>query len=215
MDPFRDTNQSREPDVPQFASAVEVAFCQYAIETMNSRDDVSIHRKTLVKYKELWKVMRSTATCFACFSRSPENTLRRCQHSLCSTCTRAHGDSTNSEPWSFRIETCPLCEGLEGTVFFQKPNTAGIRAIILEGGGIRGIVPLSFFKELEKTIDLPMDLQDNFDIAFGSSSGWSRKLFWSRVLIFLRCIDPTRTLRQQMARGRMYQAVFTFIQNCF
>ncbi|KAH8787540.1 acyl transferase/acyl hydrolase/lysophospholipase, partial [Hyaloscypha sp. PMI_1271] len=171
VDPFRDRNQPWDSHTPQFASAVEVAFCQYAFDVIKSRsNDESIHRKALLKYKELWKGVRSTATCFSCFARSPENTLK-CKHSLCSTCTIAHGISTELEPWNFRIEVCPLCEEFNGKSFSQKPNTAGVRAIILEGGGIRGIVPLSFLKDLEKYIDLPMGIQEHFDIAFGSSSG--------------------------------------------
>jgi len=166
-------NQPWESCTRQFATAVEDKFCQYAFKLSSSREkDVSMHRITLLKYKELWKEIRSTKTCFSCFARSPEHTLE-CEHALCSSCVTEYSKSTDIEPWTFNIEFCPLCETPNDKIFSQKPSTAGIRAIILEGGGIRGIVPLSFLEELERTIDLPMDIQEHFDIAFGSSSGIS------------------------------------------
>ncbi|PQE15346.1 hypothetical protein CJF32_00010812 [Rutstroemia sp. NJR-2017a WRK4] len=54
---------------------------------------------------------------------------------------------------------------------YLSQSTAGIRSIIAEGGGIRGIIPLAFLKELETAIALPTGIHEYFDLAFGSSSG--------------------------------------------
>ena len=172
VDPFRSADPPTSAiSSPQFTNAIEVAFCQYASEINNAQaDEILVHQNVLLKFKELWTNLISNVTCFSCLARSPENTLE-CHHSLCTTCTMTYGQSAVSEPWTFFIEECPLCGKPNETRFSQKPDTAGVRALIAEGGGIRAVVPLSFLQELENAIGLPMNIQEHFDIAFGSSSG--------------------------------------------
>ncbi|KAM3066396.1 hypothetical protein ACMFMG_012086 [Clarireedia jacksonii] len=103
-------------------------------------------------------------------ARKPENNITY-RHSLCDECTVAFGQEIDHHAWTFSINTCPFC-GVENTrIFPLKPSTAGIRSIIAEGGGIRGIIPLAFLKELESAIALPTGIHEHFDLAFGSSSG--------------------------------------------
>lgn len=64
-----------------------------------------------------------------------------------------------------------MCGELNGTYFEHKPDTAGVRILIVEGGGIRGIVPLSFLKELERAVGLSMPIQEHFDMSVANSSG--------------------------------------------
>lgn len=169
MDPFINTDQ--QVTTTQLVNAIEVAFCQYAFKIINSNTNGAIlHRNVLLKFKELWKGMYSNSGCLACFTANPENTLK-CHHAICEPCTVAHGTVCNGEPSAYWVEDCPLCEEPNQTKFYLKPSTAGIRAIISEGGGIRGIIPLAFLKEIEMAIRLPMDIREHFDIAFGSSSG--------------------------------------------
>ena len=52
-----------------------------------------------------------------------------------------------------------------------KPPTAGIRVLCIDGGGIRGVVPLLALREVEKAIGLPCKLQERFDLVVGTSSG--------------------------------------------
>jgi hypothetical protein len=135
-------------------------------------DDGSLHLKVLSRFKDLLKKMHSNKTCFACLAEIAENTLS-CHHAICDCCVMAHGQSSDAEPWTFFVRKCPLCGELNSNVFVQKPYTAGVRAIIVEGGGVRGIYPLTFLFELERAIDLPMGIQEHFDLACGSSSGKS------------------------------------------
>lgn len=78
-----------------------------------------------------------------------------------------HGKSAVEE----QIDHCPLCGAFNNIGFFEKPETAGVRVLIAEGGGVRGVVPLTFLKELEDATNLPISIRDHFDVAFGSSSG--------------------------------------------
>lgn len=52
-----------------------------------------------------------------------------------------------------------------------KPPTAGIRILTIDGGGIRGVVPLEFMRKLQDKVGPDCPIQDLFDLAFGTSSG--------------------------------------------
>lgn len=54
-----------------------------------------------------------------------------------------------------------------------KPPTASVRLLTIDGGGTRGVVPLVFLQALEERIGLPYPVQENFDLAFGTSIGKS------------------------------------------
>lgn len=171
IDPFKDAYQREDASFSQLTNAIEVAFCQYALELINTGEDGAlVHRKVLSRFKDIWKTMYSNRKCLACFARSPEDTLQ-CHHSLCTACTMAHGQSSEAEPWTFWVKTCPLCCEPNRRKFEHKPPTAGVRALIAEGGGVMAIISLSFLKELEMAIKLPMGIQEHFDIVVGTSSG--------------------------------------------
>ena len=54
-----------------------------------------------------------------------------------------------------------------------KPPTAGVRVLSIDGGGVRGIVPLEFLNALQGLLGFDMHLQHMFDLAFGTSAGES------------------------------------------
>ncbi|CZR55716.1 uncharacterized protein PAC_05604 [Phialocephala subalpina] len=172
LDPFKNGDSYSSDISSQFANAVEIAFCQYAFDVIKSAAfEGDCHRKVLLRFKRLWKDFHRNLTCLACLSNVPENTLLPCSHALCTSCTKAHGKACAGEPWTFWFDACPLCGHESTNKFLLKPDTAGVRAIIAEGGGIRGVIPLAFLTEIESAIELPMSIQEHFDIAVGSSSG--------------------------------------------
>jgi hypothetical protein len=173
--PLRKQNQSHDKSLfPQLVSGIERSFYQCASDVIKSDDDgLTVHQMTLARYKDQWKSIHSNNMCLSCFGRRPESSLQ-CLHSLCTFCTRAHGKTTAADPWTFIIDRCPFCHEENKIPFRQKPDTAGVRALIVEGGGTRGIIPLTFLEELERAIGLQqMNIQEHFDIAFGNSAGKS------------------------------------------
>ena len=60
---------------------------------------------------------------------------------------------------------------LRGITVKVKPDNAGVIALCIDGGGVRGIIPLQFLQVLQDRIGLPIPVQENFDLAFGTSSG--------------------------------------------
>lgn len=61
-----------------------------------------------------------------------------------------------------------------------KPPTAGVRILSIDGGGVRGVIPLRALHDLELTIQTligdQITIQDNFDLAVGTSTGKSHEL---------------------------------------
>lgn len=115
---------------------------------------------------------RSHRTCWCCLMRMPEKILS-CGHALCDTCIRIFGVRTATSQHDFRIKSCPLCGSMNATSIFQLiPPTAGIRMLSIDGGGVRGVIPLTMLKCIEHEVAaLGLPLRDFFDLTCGTSSG--------------------------------------------
>ncbi|KAK4218924.1 hypothetical protein QBC37DRAFT_164801 [Rhypophila decipiens] len=113
-------------------------------------------------------------TCLACLSNTPTNMLpcRPKQHGICNDCIRRYSGSRRHHS-VIEISECPLGCQLEKKPWTirVKPKTAGARILVLDGGGIRGIVELAILNEIEKTIGLGIKIQDLFDLVVGTSTG--------------------------------------------
>ncbi|KIW36756.1 hypothetical protein, variant [Exophiala oligosperma] len=131
----------------------------------------TIHSNNLKSFKLRWKRMRSDDLCFVCLRRTPENNLP-CGHAICENCVRVFGREDENERWVFGIQRCFLCDMVFRDVTVKlKPDTAGVNVLTIDGGGIKGVVPLLFLQVLQDRLGLPIPIQDNFDMAFGTSSG--------------------------------------------
>ena len=131
----------------------------------------SLHRHHLKQSAMPWSQMQSNRTCLYCLGRKPEHVLT-CGHSLCETCIRTFGWPHAAIEYRYQIECCLLCQSGSLKVTL-KPPTAGFRILSVDGGGVRGIVPLEFLVLLQNTIGATCRIQDLFDLAFGTSSGKS------------------------------------------
>ena len=130
--------------------------------------------------QELSVTLKSSTTCFICLLAKPDIRLP-CQHSYCENCFQMMGRDQVDEPYTWILSFCVFC-GKECSELKLKikPPTAGIRILSVDGGGIRGIIPLQYLKILQIMVDLPHPIQDNFDVAFGTSSGKSLFPFSTR-----------------------------------
>jgi len=77
-----------------------------------------------------------------------------------------------TDVWTFSIQECFLCESETlGVIVKVKPPTATARLLSIDGGGVRGIIPLIILQALEERIGLPYPVYGNFDFIFGTSAG--------------------------------------------
>ena len=73
--------------------------------------------------------------------------------------------------YSYNITRCILCL-TKGTLSANlKPPTAGARILSVDGGGIRGVVPLEYLNMLQNLLGPTVRVQELFEVAFGTSSG--------------------------------------------
>ncbi|KAK0304140.1 hypothetical protein LTR82_017315 [Friedmanniomyces endolithicus] len=72
---------------------------------------------------------------------------------------------------TFLLKRCVLCRVGCDVKVVLKPPTAGVRIISVDGGGIRGVIPLQIMLLLEASMGRACRLQNFIDIAFGTSAG--------------------------------------------
>jgi hypothetical protein len=76
IDPFRDAYQRDDLSSSQLANAIEDAFGEYALEIIKTGvDEISLNRKVLLRFKDIWKTIYSNRRCLSCFARTLEDTL--------------------------------------------------------------------------------------------------------------------------------------------
>mgnify|MGYP002717538389 CR=1 FL=1 len=131
----------------------------------------SVHVKRLQKLHGQLASLKSHKSCFCCLMRMPEKVLG-CGHALCDVCIKVFGTPSNSEKYSYTVTECVLCGAPhEGSSFRFVPPTAGVRILSLDGGGVRGVIPLTFLARIEEDLFCP--LREHFDFVCGTSAGES------------------------------------------
>lgn len=124
-------------------------------------------------YKNWWKHLRSNKTCFGCLQEVPDHMLE-CGHAFCAQCVQELGKRSEYYELGWVVNSCNLCQSSwqDGRHYFLlHPICAGVRALTLDGGGIRGIVEISLLEKVCASIDLELHLRDCFDIIVGTSTG--------------------------------------------
>jgi hypothetical protein len=145
-----------------FRDAIRSRFTKIAAE---------IHRHMIKRFQDMWCKIQTNDTCLLCLQRRPQYSLA-CGHCICENCVLIFGESSLQDPWLFRFELCFLCGvPTPNTNIRVHPPTAGASVLCIDGGGVRGVLPLKFLKLLQDRIDLPMPVQQFFNVVFGVSSG--------------------------------------------
>lgn len=157
-----------------FVGLVEQRLLQYFGQSSRGRGKSSaeIHTENIKRYSDQWRKIQSDSTCLTCLRRTPQYKLQ-CGHSVCHTCVKNFGDLNSDDPWILENWECFLCNTLfsEAAMIKDHPLTAGAGVLCIDGGGIRGIVPLMMLKRIQERIGLPIPFQTFIKVAFGISSG--------------------------------------------
>jgi hypothetical protein len=119
--------------------------------------------------------LKSHRSCFYCFTQMPEKVLT-CGHALCNICIRIFGVRSRSERNTYELGKCKLCSiVVEDSLFRFIPPTAGIRMLTVDGGGVRGVVPLMYLQYLDESLAMfGCAVRDYFDFICGTSAGKQR-----------------------------------------
>ncbi|KAI0965763.1 hypothetical protein F4678DRAFT_467205 [Xylaria arbuscula] len=115
----------------------------------------------------------SNSICLCCLSNPPDHQLS-CGHVICPECAKDFGSPDGH--LKLEIKACPIHDlplrnqltSQPTTVAIQPPDS-GLRVLVLDGGGVRGIVELCVLRVLESRLGLP--LHRFFDLVVGTSTG--------------------------------------------
>ena len=131
---------------------------------------VQLHTNIIKTLKVQWSFLKSNRTCLFCLRRRPEHILT-CGHAICDICVTVFGNALPGKDAHFVLDSCILCRTKGKLVARIKPPTAGARILTIDGGGVRGVVPLEFLCLLQSLLEPQLQLQDLIEQAFGTSSG--------------------------------------------
>lgn len=132
----------------------------------------NLHREVLSKHQSSLVDLKSHRSCFFCFMRMPEKVLP-CGHALCDPCIRIFGCRSHLERNAYEFFECFLCGDKQSqSVFRFVPPTAGARVLTVDGGGVKGMIPLVYLYRLDKFLaPFGCSVQDQFDLVLGTSAG--------------------------------------------
>jgi hypothetical protein len=140
----------------------------------SGQDSKQSHRHTILSFKDTWKDIHSDSTYLMCLCRRPEYGLLY-RHSFYGIDIQRFSAVLDNDPHRFTVQSCFLCsQDTEGAQFGFKPETKGVNVLGIDGGGVRGVIPLQALLLLEQKLKpyLPeFPVQDLFDVAFGTSLG--------------------------------------------
>ena len=144
-----------------------------SFESLFQENDITsteAHCGNLKNFQSFWRRIHSDSTCLVCLSREPQYGLL-CGHSVCKTCVQIFANWHHTDPCRFKIHLCFLC-GLEFSeiTIKVKSATAGVRILLIDGGGVHEIFPLRILELLNDRVGLPYPIQENFNEVFGISS---------------------------------------------
>lgn len=148
---------------------IQENFCLQAFELFRSEEHRACisHTALLTTFSETWSKLFSKSTCFYCLVRRPEYTLR-CGHSFCPSCVMILAEDNGGPLGKHHLKECPLCQEPDGIVINIKSYTAGIRVLVIDGGGYADLEPL---RTIENTLSLSSGLMNYFDFINRSGLG--------------------------------------------
>lgn len=148
---------------------------------------LQLHEANIVKLRSTWSTSHTNQCCLVCIFDKPEHMLE-CGHSICDNCARTFGRAVAQFEYTFKIQACMLRGSHSKLEICLKPPTAGIRVLCIDGGGVRGVVPLEFLQLLQDALGPLNRLQDLIDLAFGTSSGTFSVIIQTQLLKSLQVV---------------------------
>jgi hypothetical protein len=163
------------------------------------------HRKNISEWSNTWNEIYTNKTCLMCLARVPQYRLH-CGHYICENCVVVFGEKPEDN--YFKVEYCFLCgrPTYLDTIKIHPPTT-GASILCIDGGGIRGLIPLKFLELLQENIGIPIPIIRLFKLVFGTSSGKYELL----IYLFLTIIGGIIALELSVNGNSVQKAISTFI----
>ncbi|KAE8357199.1 hypothetical protein BDV27DRAFT_151513 [Aspergillus caelatus] len=174
--------------VPDLVSLVEQEFVtQYHLYASGEQSSIEYRRQHLLSTNyELCRV-QSDKICLYCLVRTAQHS-QVCCHTICDLCPQLFGNTAPDAEYQFSMVGCLLCNSRAVTTIDVLPPTMNPTVLAIDGGGVRGGIPLEYLLLIQESLGPECKLADLVDLAVGSSSGEFRLSIPRSLgsLIFLR-----------------------------
>jgi hypothetical protein len=134
-----------------FYQQVEKEFACLHVKLSSTVQLVQIRKEVFQSQKSVWCDVKMNHVCLFCLRRPPEH-MMPCRHTLCDTCACIFRQRSHGAEYHFNLACCPLCLKQFSFIVRVLPPTKGPTILVLNGGGIRGVVTLGFLKAPEEEI---------------------------------------------------------------
>ncbi|OQE66362.1 hypothetical protein PENNAL_c0188G01118 [Penicillium nalgiovense] len=121
-------------------------------------------------FSRLYKRFSENAVSSANLRKEELKSFSACGHTVCDRCAQVFGSPTPGLEYQFTIKGCLYCLYQRPLVVDVLPPTMSPTILAIDGGGVRGVIPLEFLLLVQEHLR-PCAIQDVVDLALGTSSG--------------------------------------------
>jgi hypothetical protein len=159
---------------------VEREFIQgfHVISTL-TKASLDLRQETLMSLCHELGQIKSQRICLYCLVRCAQH-CQRCHHAICDTCAQLFGNPAADAEYRFTLSMCLLCLSQEELVVDVLPPTMYPTILAVDGGGVRGVIPLEYLILIQERLGRECKLRDLVDLAVGPSSGTLASLPYNR-----------------------------------
>ena len=134
------------------------------------RPSVELRREQLMSQSGRLCQLRSNKLCLYCLFNTPQHLLA-CGHALCDRCAQLFGTPASAIEYQFTVSSCVYCLYQRPLVIDVLPPMMNPTILAIDGGGVRGVIPLEYLILIQESLSPFCRLQDLVDLAVGTSSG--------------------------------------------
>ncbi|KAL2801854.1 patatin-like phospholipase [Aspergillus granulosus] len=136
----------------------------------STKTSVELQRETLMSLSHELGKIQSHTICLYCLVRCAQH-CQRCHHSICDHCAQVFGSPASNVEYQFTLSMCLLCLSRDKLVVDVLPPTMTPTILAIDGGGVRGVIPLEYLILIQESLGRDCKLCDLVDLSVGPSSG--------------------------------------------
>ncbi|KAJ5302305.1 hypothetical protein N7508_007168 [Penicillium antarcticum] len=149
---------------------VEAHFtCLFKRFSENAVSSADLRREQLKSLSGRLSRIRSNRICLVCLLHSAQHILA-CGHTVCDRCAQIFGSPASGLEYQFTLKGCLYCLYQRPLVVDVLPPTMSPTILAIDGGGVRGVIPLEFLLLVQEHLR-PCMIQEVVDLSLGTSSG--------------------------------------------
>ncbi|KAL4960580.1 patatin-like phospholipase family protein [Aspergillus stella-maris] len=114
--------------------------------------------------------IQSHTICLYCLIHSAQH-CQKCHHAICDNCAQIFGEPATDAEYQFTVSICIICLSRENLVINVLPPTMDPSVLAIDGGGVRGVIPLEFLILIQESLGSDCMLHELVDLTVGTSSG--------------------------------------------